>query len=35
VASLRMDLAWRGAGEALSDPKNHLPRANVVLTKRF
>jgi hemolysin activation/secretion protein len=35
VASVRLDLAWRGAGEALSDPKNHLPRANVVLTKRF
>lgn len=33
--SFRMDLAWRGTGDALADPKDHEPRANVVLTKRF
>lgn len=33
--SLRLDLAWRGAGDALADPKDHEPRANAVFTKRF
>ena len=33
--AFRMDLAWRGAGDALADPKDHSPRANLVLTKRF
>lgn len=35
VASVRLDLAWRGAGAALGDPRDHAPRANAVLSKRF
>ncbi|RZI81215.1 MAG: ShlB/FhaC/HecB family hemolysin secretion/activation protein [Rubrivivax sp.] len=33
--SLRLNLAWRAAGESLADPNTHEPRANAVLTKNF
>lgn len=33
--SVRMDLAWRGQGDALADPQDDEPRVNVVLSKRF
>ncbi len=36
VAALRLDLAWRGTGaEIVGDPRDHSPRANLVLSKRF
>lgn len=33
--AFRLNLAWRGAGDAQADPRDHQPRANAVLTKSF
>lgn len=33
--ALRLNLAWRASGEALSDGTSHQPRANAVVTKNF
>jgi hemolysin activation/secretion protein len=33
--SLRLNLAWRAAGESLADTNTHEPRANAVLSKNF
>ncbi len=33
--AFRLNLAWRGAGDAIADPKDHQPRANAVLSKTF
>lgn len=36
VASVRLDLAWRGTGaDVVGDRRDHSPRANLVLSKRF
>lgn len=33
--TLRMDLAWRAQGRPFMEPRSHLPRANLALSKAF